>query len=192
MKRTRLTVLLSAIPLAVLLTACGEEQQASRSDPTPSEKETGVSVHFVSPEDGAMVTSPFEVEMAAEGVEVVPAGTMKEGTGHMHILVDTPFVLPGNVIPSDDQHLHYGDGSTTATLDLPAGEHVLRLQFADGAHKAFEGGHYRDVIVVNVEGRQDYSVSGKSPAPDAADEDQPAQEAGGKEDGADDSEGGGR
>lgn len=154
MKRMTWIPLLPAASLALVLAACGQEQEASQSSPAPDTAEPGVSVHFVSPADGARVTSPFRVEMAAEGVEVVPAGTMREGTGHMHILVDVPFVMPGNVIPSDDQHIHYGDGSTSATLELPPGEHVLRLQLADGAHTAFEGGEYRDVIVVDVQGRE--------------------------------------
>ena len=163
------------ISLALVTAGCEQEQQASKSDPTPDfSAEKNISVHFVSPEDGARVTSPFKVEMAAEGVEVVPAGTMREGTGHMHILVDAPFVRPGNVIPSDDQHLHYGDGSTTAMLDLPPGEHVLRLQLADGAHKAFVGGEYRDVIVVNVEGEAAPAVSEETQAPADSDDEQPA------------------
>lgn len=159
---------------ALLLTAgCGREQAEestaaepeAAADSSPQAADTArapdtgsIDVHFVSPADGARLNSPVEVEMAAEGVEVVPAGTMREGTGHMHILVDAPFVLPGNVIPSDDQHIHYGDGSTTATLVLPPGEHVLRLQLADGAHRAFEGGEYRDVITVEVLGGEQAST----------------------------------
>lgn len=171
MNRIARILMVPVVVPALLLAGCGQEQEADEAGETtaapaeapsadagngekaPAETaEPEISVHFVSPEDGAQVTSPFKVEMAAEGVDVVPAGEVEEGTGHMHILVDAPFVMPGEVIPSDEQHLHYGDGSTTATLDLEAGDHVLRLQFADGAHKALEGNEYRDVIQVDVQG----------------------------------------
>lgn len=42
----------------------------------------------------------------------------------------------GKTIPKDDQHQHFGDGSTEAELELEPGEHTLCLQFADGAHVA--------------------------------------------------------
>ena len=69
----------------------------------------------------------------------------------MHILIDTEFIPAGDIIPADDQHLHYGDGALEAVLELSPGEHTLYLQFADGAHTALEGDQYRDTIVVFVE-----------------------------------------
>ncbi|MEM7132455.1 MAG: DUF4399 domain-containing protein [Chloroflexota bacterium] len=111
--------------------------------------EPGVS--FVSPSEGETVPSTFEVEMMATGLEVEPAGEIKEGSGHMHILVDTDFVEAGELIINDETHLHYGQGQLTTTLELEPGEHVLRLQFANGAHIALDGDQYRDEITVTVE-----------------------------------------
>ena len=88
--------------------------------------------------------------MEAIGLEVEPAGEVRAGAGHMHILLDTDFVEVGQVIPLGDQHLHFGQGQLTTTLELPPGGHVLRLQFADGAHIALEGEEYRDIITVMV------------------------------------------
>ena len=123
------------------------------------------SVRFAGPADGATVSSPFEVTMEATGLIVEPSGEINEGAGHFHILVDTPFVEAGVVIPTDEQHLHYGKGQTTATLELPPGEHTLRLQFADGAHTALEGEAYRDTITVVVdESAQAPSVRFAGPA----------------------------
>ena len=117
------------------------------------------SVRFAGLADGDTVTSPFEVTMEAIGLIVEPSGEINEGAGHFHILVDTPFVDAGVVIPTDEAHLHYGQGQTTATLELPPGEHTLRLQFADGAHTALEGDAYRDTVTVIVdEGAQTPSV----------------------------------
>ena len=113
------------------------------------------SIGFEQPADGATVSSPFEVGMAATGLVVEPSGEVNEGAGHFHILVDTDFIPAGLVIPTDEQHLHFGQGQTTASLDLAPGEHTLRLQFADGAHIALDGDQYRDQleIVVNGEGQ---------------------------------------
>ena len=123
------------------------------------------SVRFEEPADGATVTSPFEVVMAATGLTVEPSGEVNEGAGHFHILVDTDFTPVGEVIPTDEQNLHYGQGQTTATLELEPGEHTLRLQFADGLHTALEGDQYTDTITVIVEaGNQSPSVRFEEPA----------------------------
>lgn len=127
------------------------------------------SVNFEQPVNGATVTSPFEVAMAATGLIVEPSGEVNEGAGHFHILVDTDFTPAGEVIPTDERHLHYGQGQTTATLDLEPGEHTLRLQFADGLHTALEGEQYRDTITVIVEeGAEAPSVGFELPADGAS------------------------
>jgi hypothetical protein len=51
--------------------------------------------------------------------------------------VDEP-LTPGEVIPSDKRHLHFGAGQTEAYLDLPAGSHSLQLVLGDADHKIFE------------------------------------------------------
>ncbi len=118
---------------------------------TVEEGDVTPSVGFELPADGATVSSPFEVVMGSAGVVVEPTGEINEGAGHFHILVNTDFTAAGEIIPTDDQHLHYGQGQTTVSLELEPGEHALRLQFADGAHTALEGEQYRDTITVVVE-----------------------------------------
>lgn len=110
------------------------------------------SVRFASPADGAIVPETFDVEMVANGLTIEPAGEIHEGAGHFHILVDTDFVAPGELVPFDDNHLHFGQGQLSTTLELTPGVHVLRLQFANGSHTALEGDQYRDEITVTVEG----------------------------------------
>jgi hypothetical protein len=112
--------------------------------------ETQPGVRFVTPADGATVPPTVTVEMTATGLVVEPAGEIHEGAGHMHILLDTDFVPPGEIILTDDQHLHFGQGQLTTTLALTPGMHVLRLQFANGAHIALEGEQYQDQITVTV------------------------------------------
>ncbi len=111
----------------------------------------GPGVRFVEPTDGATVPPTLTVTMTATGLLVEPAGEINAGAGHFHILLDTDFVPAGEVIITDAQHLHFGKGQYTTTLSLAPGEHVLRLQFANGAHIALEGPAYQDTITVTVE-----------------------------------------
>ncbi len=107
-------------------------------------------VRFVSPENGAAVSSPVHVVMEAQNFTVEEAGEINEGAGHLHIMVDAPCVPVGEIVPKDETHLHYGDGSTEAHLELAPGEHTLCLQAADGAHTALPGSGITQTITINV------------------------------------------
>lgn len=94
-------------------------------------------VSFSEPEDGAVITGPVKVVMGVEGMEIKPAGEVVKGTGHHHILINKDFMPPGQVIPTDNAHKHFGKGQVQAVLDLPVGEYKLTLQFADGLHRSY-------------------------------------------------------
>jgi hypothetical protein len=106
-------------------------------------------VSITSPENGATVRSPFGLSTEADGFTIEPAGQVRAGAGHLHLMVDTGCVAPGEAIPEDAQHLHFGDGSTERELDLPMGEHTVCLQAGDGAHNAL---HLIDQITITVVG----------------------------------------
>ena len=109
---------------------------------------------FVLPEDGQEAANGVQVEMVAENFDIEPSSEgVSENAGHWHVLVDTDPVEEGEVIPSDDQHLHFGDGSEQAVLDLEPGDHTLVLQPADGQHRAYP---FTDEVDVTV---QEASVS---------------------------------
>lgn len=107
-------------------------------------------VFFTSPRDGATVTSPVKVTMGAENFVVEPAGKVKAGAGHLHIMVDTDCVAAGQVVPADAAHLHYGKGQLEASLALSPGTHTLCLQAADGAHIALAGAGMTQKITLTV------------------------------------------
>lgn len=107
-------------------------------------------VFFKNLKDGQTVTSPFKVEMGVSGMEVVPSGEIKAGTGHHHILIDAGDSLAaGTVVPSDSAHLHFGKGQTETELTLAPGQHTLTLQFADGIHRSY-GSRLATSITVTV------------------------------------------
>ncbi|HWR20908.1 MAG TPA: DUF4399 domain-containing protein [Verrucomicrobiae bacterium] len=107
-------------------------------------------VFFTSPSDGATVTSPVKVAMGAENFIVEPAGTVRAGAGHLHIMVDANCVPAGQVVPFDAAHLHYGKGQLEAELALSPGTHTLCLQAADGAHIALAGAGMTQTITLTV------------------------------------------
>ena len=76
---------------------------------------------FVQPADGATVTNPVHVVFGVDGMKIAPAGTMTEGTGHHHLLVDGKPLPKGEVIPANDKSLHFGKGQTETDLTLTAG-----------------------------------------------------------------------
>lgn len=100
-------------------------------------------VRIVSPSAGAIVPPTFNVVLAATGLTVEPAGAVNEGSGHLHLLIDEPYIAEGETIPADETHIHLGKGQLTTTLTLEPGTYLLRLQFADGAHVALAGDQYR-------------------------------------------------
>lgn len=108
--------------------------QFTRARTRPGKDPT--TVDFSNLRTGYTVRSPFLVAFAVRGMGVVPAGKALAGSGHHHLLIDTP--LPRNVgekIPFSDTHKHYGKGQTLTQVDLPPGLHTLRLLFADHEHR---------------------------------------------------------
>jgi hypothetical protein len=93
------------------------------------------SVAFASPADGATVSSPVFIKMEARGITVEPVGPIHKNAGHFHVMVDIPCFKPGAFVEVHTVGFeHFGDGRTTAELDLPPGKHTLCLQVGDGAH----------------------------------------------------------
>ena len=105
----------------------------------------GAKVFFVEPADGAKLTGTLEngkvsvaVKMGAEGIAIKPAGAVEAGSGHHHVLIDVPAgVAQGAIVPKDEQHLHFGQAQTEASVTLTPGDHTLTLQLADGIHRSY-------------------------------------------------------
>ncbi len=91
-------------------------------------------VYFITPADGDVVSNPITIRFGLRGMGVAPAGVEKPGTGHHHLLVDTPLPAAGEPIPKDARHLHFGGGQTETTLSLVPGVHTLQLVLGDHNH----------------------------------------------------------
>ncbi len=122
--------LIIVITLISIFTFCKEREKPANLE--------DVGVYFIEPVDGAELKNPIKIKMGVKGMVVSPAGELKDGTGHHHIIIDgVDYIEEGVVIPTDKNHIHFGDGSTETELTLPPGEHSLTLQFADGLHRSY-------------------------------------------------------
>lgn len=134
----------AAVLVALSLAGCGD------SGPTRTASPTGAKVFFVEPKDGAEVTSPVTVKFGIEGMEVVPAGTEKDHSGHHHVLIDTQLEDVNSPIPADDNHKHFGKGQTEATLELTPGKHTLQMVLGDHNHVPHDPVVQSEVITITV------------------------------------------
>ncbi len=106
-------------------------------------------VSFKNIHENAVLGSETKVEFVVEGMTVQPAGAITAGTGHHHLIVDSPAIPKGQVVPMDEKHLHFGKGQTETVLKLKPGKHTLTLQFADGAHMSY-GSELSSTVHVTV------------------------------------------
>lgn len=140
---------------AMMLFSCSSEKgktQEKAADSEPAKVVEAVveepSVFFKHPADGSTVPSPVYIEMGVKGMEIEPAGSVKEGYGHHHILVNMKNWPKGEVIPASDSTIHFGKGQTDTTLELEPGEYTLSLQFGDGVHSSYGEAMSTSITVV--------------------------------------------
>jgi hypothetical protein len=70
---------------------------------------------------------------------VTHAGDATPNCGHHHLLIDVDEpIVPGQPIPADKKHLHFGGGQTEARLELAPGQHTLQLVLGDAKHVPFD------------------------------------------------------
>ena len=138
---SRFALFISAL---IVLNACGS-QESTETAATDSAVDQVVDlrssssddarIYFVNLKDGDSVSSPFQIEFGLEGMDVVPAGTEQENSGHHHLLIDQNELPTLDMpIPSDSVHVHFGLGQTTAELDLTPGRHTLQIILGNHLH----------------------------------------------------------
>jgi len=138
--------------LIALTFSCSDKKkkESSLNDVNDIKDVIAKKVFFKWPKDGSTVASPVFVDMGVEGMIIEPAGIVKEGYGHHHILINQKFWPEGEVIPTSDSTLHFGKGQTDASIELDPGRYIISLQFADGVHVSF-GELMSESIQINVE-----------------------------------------
>lgn len=155
MKLKPLTFLLSLLTL-ISCTSFQNEGNSNTSDSASSQEETAESlelhgVYFENLLDGDYIRSPAVIKMGVSGMDVEPAGTVTEGMGHHHIIVDGGYVGKDLPVANDATHFDYGKGQTSDTLALSRGRHTLTLQFANGVHSSYGADWSRTISVTVVQ-----------------------------------------
>tara|TARA_B100000609_G_C17001846_1_gene324069 strand:- start:194 stop:595 length:402 start_codon:yes stop_codon:yes gene_type:complete len=133
-----------------MIVSCEPKQKTESQKPQEMIVEKNKQVFFKWPKDGSTVASPVFIDMGLEGMIVEPAGKVKSGFGHHHLLINQKFWPEGSVIPTSDTTLHYGQGQTDTSIELDPGTYILSLQFADGVHASY-GEKMSATIKINVE-----------------------------------------
>ncbi len=151
--------------LLIFMAACGQQDATeladqSVTDPSASQamvdlrspSAEGAEIFFVNLSDGDIVSSPFLIEFGLEGMDVVPAGTEQEFSGHHHLLINQDDLPTLDMsIPSDSVHVHYGKGQTSAELSLPAGEHTLQIVLGNHLHIPHDPPVVSEKITITVQ-----------------------------------------
>lgn len=154
--------ILLALVLLAPLAACGDRPtsepaaeaavpETAANTPSRSPSAADAVVFFISPADGETVSNPVSVVFGIEGMTVAPAGQDTPHSGHHHLLIDTAVPDLGMPIPKDENHIHFGDGSTVTEISLPPGEHTLQMLLGDHLHIPHDPPLMSDVIAINVE-----------------------------------------
>ena len=111
----------------------------------------GAKVFFISPANGATVSNPITIEFGISGMDVVKAGDNQAHSGHHHLLIDADLPDPSLPIPSDANHVHFGDGSTSTEITLEVGEHHLQMLLGDYLHIPHDPPLVSEPILIIVE-----------------------------------------
>jgi Domain of unknown function (DUF4399) len=125
----------------------------------------GSGAEFTNLRNGDVVGKPFVAKFGMSNWGIAPAGNAIAFTGHHHLLVNTP--LPTTIstpLPFNKNYMHFGKGQMEAIVDLPVGEHTLRLLLADHKHAPYYVYSKQITVTVSDKGPPLPVKYGKTPA----------------------------
>lgn len=142
--------MLAGLLLSLVPALAAAQQEGASLPRTPAPE--GAEVYIISPMDGETVSSPVTVVFGLKGMGVAPAGVESPDTGHHHLLIDLEepesFSTP---LPVNEQVVHFGMGQTEARVELPPGEHTLRLVLGNHLHIPHDPPVMSEPVTVTVE-----------------------------------------
>ncbi|HEX6941120.1 MAG TPA: DUF4399 domain-containing protein [Longimicrobiales bacterium] len=135
--RTRRAVLAATTLLAAAGCGAGGTADAEREAATADAAASLATVHILAPTDGAEIRGDVRVALAAENIEIAPAGDTRPNSGHFHLFLNRETVAEGEVIPAGETDIvHLGQAQSEHTfVDLPPGEYTLIAVLGDLAHR---------------------------------------------------------
>jgi hypothetical protein len=126
----------------IRVTVAQNAGDTAASRPAPAAGRTAAppdgAVYFVYPQKGERIYPNSTIRFGLRNMGVAPAGVDKLNTGHHHLLIDVPTPALDQPIPSDVNHLHFGNGQTEKKITLKPGKHTLQLILGDANHVPFD------------------------------------------------------
>ena len=107
-------------------------KEATKAGRQPSPPDAAV--YFVYPTKGESIYPNSTTTFGLRNMGVAPAGIAKPNTGHHHLLIDVETPPLDQPLPSDLNHVHFGNGQTEKKITLSPGKHTLQLVLADERH----------------------------------------------------------
>ena len=110
--------------------------KAAQAAPTAGRQPSppDAAVYFVYPTNRESIYPNSTIRFGLRNMGVAPAGVAKPNTGHHHLLIDVDTPPLNQPLPSDLNHVHFGNGQTEKKITLSPGEHTLQLILADERH----------------------------------------------------------
>ena len=134
----------------VVMLACFMSPQLFAADLPQTKSPEGARVYIITPEDGAVVTSPVTIRFGLSGMGVAPAGADAANTGHHHLLIDGD-ELPAGGMPMGGSVTHFGGGQTETTVEMEKGQHTIQLILGDKNHVQHNPPVISEKITITVE-----------------------------------------
>ena len=110
----------------------------------------GAEVYFIEPENGTILTSPITIKFGLINMGVAPAGINFGKYWSPPLTCRYQPAALDTVIPTDDNHRHFGMGNTETILKLAPGEHTLQLLLGDFVHIPHDPPIISDKITITV------------------------------------------
>ena len=108
-------------------------------------------VFFITPDQNFVSsTGVINLEFGIKNFNIAPAGQIACDSGHHHLLINVQLPDLTRSIPSDENHIHYGKGQTSDTIELPKGVHRLRLVLGNFAHIPHDDPIISDELIIEV------------------------------------------
>jgi hypothetical protein len=120
------------IHIHVADTAPEKTPQAAAAGRQPSPPDAAV--YFIYPSNGDVIYPNSTIRFGLRNMGVAPAGVAKPNTGHHHLMIDVDTPPLDQPLPSDLNHIHFGNGQTEKKITLSPGPHTLQLILADDHH----------------------------------------------------------
>ncbi len=120
-----------------LLVLCTNMTQANPKVPAPKAQPsaTGASIAIVSPTEGSVVPTSFELAFQSRRMTIMPAGIAHTESGHYHLVIDEDARAIAGTPLKHTNEIAFEKGERSGSITLTPGRHSLQLILVDHLHR---------------------------------------------------------